>query len=112
LKIKPDKHEALNNWGGTLVMQSDSKDGSMQQQLRRVAREKLLAAEQIHRGAGAYNLACLEAAEGDAVKAAEWLRHAVEAGGKLSRKRIVEDNDFDRIRDDRAFVEFLRTLPE
>ncbi len=40
--------------------QSRLKTGAARQQLRRAAREKLLAAERIHPGGGAYNLACLK----------------------------------------------------
>ena len=50
-------------------------------------------AEHVLRGAGAYNLACVEAADGNAVKAIEYLRDSSATGERLSRKRITQDPD-------------------
>jgi hypothetical protein len=59
-----------------------------------------------------YNLACLEAICGDANKSASWLRSAVEAGYRVTKTEVASESDFDAIRHDPVFVEFLSGLPE
>ena len=112
LRIKPDKSGALNNWGNALFQQSRKQSGVQQHQLRQAAREKLLAAEGLLPGSGAYNLACVEASDGDAGKAIGWLKQLVAGGGQLNRKQPADDPDFEPIRHDPAFVEFLQSLPQ
>jgi hypothetical protein len=112
LRLKPDMHEVLNNWGNALMAQSRSKPSAVLQQLRRAAREKLLAAEHIQPGSAAYNLACVEAGDGNVGEAMQWLRRCPSAGAHLSRKKLIEDADFDPIRHAPAFSEFLQSLPE
>ncbi len=112
LKVKADSHEALSNWGAMLFYQSRSKPSAILQQLRRAAREKLLAAEHIRSGSAAYNFACVEAGDGNVAEAIKWLKAYAAAGGRLSRKELVEDADFEPIRNAPAFSEFLQSLPE
>ena len=47
MKIKPDKHEALNNWGNALSGQAKTKSGSEADRLFRLAGEKYEAALKI-----------------------------------------------------------------
>ena len=58
LKIKPDMHEALNNWGGVLLDQCAELDGAARQEGLKSAEEKLLRAKELS-GRPSYNLACL-----------------------------------------------------
>jgi hypothetical protein len=102
---------ALCKWGSALRNQSRAKSGEILQQLRRVAREKLLTAENIRAGSGAYTLACLEALDGNVTEAIKWLK-VVAGVGPLSREKLIKDTDFDPIRKAPAFSEFLQSLPE
>ncbi|HEC91259.1 MAG TPA: hypothetical protein ENI55_06295, partial [Alphaproteobacteria bacterium] len=47
LKIKPDTHEALNNWGNALLGQARTKDGAAADKLFRAAGDKYAAALKI-----------------------------------------------------------------
>lgn len=62
-----------------------------------------------YRDISAYNLACGHALQGNEAKAKEWLR---KAGDYATQDRIADDDDFDKIREDAAFKEFVRSLPE
>ena len=112
LKLNPDSYGTLVSWAAATINQSWLKTGDVRQQLRQSAREKLLAAERIRPGSGAFNLACVEASDGNLANAIEWLKKHVACGGRLSRKRIAGESDFNPVRDVPAFVEFLQTLPE
>ena len=94
-----------------MASQSKSKKGAARQQLRRAAREKLLAAERIRPGSGAYNLACFEAGESNVAEAIKWLKQDAETDRQSTKKQLTEDTDFDPIRNAPAFAEFLRSLP-
>jgi hypothetical protein len=80
--------------------------------LRQAAREKLLEAERIRIGAGADNLACLEAVEGNTIEAVRWLGVSVSSGGRLTRSKLAAERDFDGIRNQPEFVSFVESLPE
>ena len=75
-------HEALNNWGGMLCTYGRQLCASGNQTAGQAqfeeGRGKCLEAERILPGAGAYNLACIEALSGQAGPALEWLEKAIE----------------------------------
>jgi tetratricopeptide (TPR) repeat protein len=112
LRLKPDDLVALNNWGVTLLHQARRKAGEEAGRLLQQARQKSLEAEQIRVGSGAYNLACVEAIEGNTREAIRWLRTFESAGNRLSRARIAADKDFDRVRNQPEFVSFVESLAE
>ena len=112
LRLKPDLHEALNNWGAALAGQAKTKAGKEAGERLREAREKLMAAERIRAGAGAFNLACLEALQGNLSEAVRWLNIGHSSGERLSRARIAAEKDFDGVRDEPEFVTFVESLPE
>jgi hypothetical protein len=111
-RFKADFHEALNNWGTALLNQAGTKLGAEGVHLQRLAREKSLLAEKIRPGSGAYNLACVEALDGNAAEAIRWLQTAQSTGKLLAQAIIAADKDFDLVRNDPDFVSFVESLPE
>ena len=95
-----------------MIDRSKLSSGAIAQQARQAARDKLLQAEHIRAGAGAYNLACVEALEGDSQAAVRWLNLLLSSGDRLTKKRIRDETDFERIRDDPSFRAFLESLPD
>jgi tetratricopeptide (TPR) repeat protein len=112
LRLKPDLPEPLINWGAALINQATMKRGEEAGRLLRQARQKLLEAEQMRAGSGAYNLACVEAIQGNTIEAVRWLQLFESTGARLSRAKIAADKDFDRIRNDPEFVLLVESLPE
>jgi hypothetical protein len=72
----------------------------------------MLAAERINSGVGAFNLACLEALQGNLSEAVRWLKICHSSGGWLSRARIAAEKDFDGVRNQPGFVNFVESLAE
>jgi hypothetical protein len=112
LPLKPDSSETLSNWGATLINQAKTKAGEEAGRLLQQARQKVLEAERIRAGSGAYNLACVEAIEGNATEAVRWLQVFGSAGERLSRAKIAADKDFDRVRNQPEFVSMVESLTE
>jgi tetratricopeptide (TPR) repeat protein len=112
LRLKPDYHTALRNWGGALLEQAKTKPGEEADHLLRQARQKLLEAERVHAGSGAFNLACIEAIEGNTREAVRWLQVFKSAGERLSRAEITAEKDFDHVRNQPEFVSLVESLPE
>ena len=103
---------ALNGWGFALLERAKTKTGDEAGHLLQQARQKLLESERMHAGSGAYNLACVEAMEGNTNEAVRWLQVFKSAGGRLSRAKIAAEKDFDRVRNQPDFVSLLESLPE
>jgi len=112
LRLKPDLLQALGNWGLALYDQAKTKAGEEAGLLLQQARQKLLEAERMRAGSGAYNLACVEAIEGNAREAVRWLQVFKSAGGRLSRAKIATDRTFDSVRNQPEFVSLVESLPE
>ncbi|MGD0090782.1 MAG: hypothetical protein ABSE73_12755, partial [Planctomycetota bacterium] len=86
---------ALNGWGFALLERAKTKTGDEAGHLLQQARQKLLESERMHAGSGAYNLACVEAMEGNTNEAVRWLQVFKSAGGRLSRAKIAAEKDFE-----------------
>ena len=110
LQLKPDDHIALSNWGAALLDQAGMKAGEEAEDLLQQARQKLLTAAQLRTGSGAYNLACVEAREGNTSEALRRLRVLESARAPLSRAQFAAEKDFDNIRNDPEFVKFVESL--
>ena len=110
--MRPGFPEALSNWGAALINQGTMKRGEEAERLLRQARQKLQEAEQIRAGSGAYNLACVEAIQGNTREAVRWLQVFKSAGERLSRATIAADKNFDRVRNEPEFVSLLESLAE
>ena len=108
LAIKPDKHEALYNWGNALSDQAKTKQGEEADRLFELADEKLREAETVHPGSGAYNLACIASLTHSEILAKEWLGLAKEKGTLPGRDHLVNDKDLDNVRNCPWFADFLK----
>jgi Tfp pilus assembly protein PilF len=109
LKIKPDKHEALNNWGNALLEQAKTKSGVEADRLFDLAREKCLATDAIVPGKGAYNLACISALQGQEAECREWLEKSKTHGELPSRDHMLKDADLASVRDKDWFQALIGT---
>ena len=110
LRLKPDFPESLANWGVALTDQAKTKTAEEAEHLLRQARQKLLEAERVRGGSGAYNLACVEAIEGNTREAVHWLQASKSSGERISRAKIAAEKDFDRVRNQPEFVSLLESL--
>ena len=109
LRIKPDKHEVYKNWGiGLMNLASLTGDNNFLEE----ASEKLLKAEEIMEGLGAFNLACIASLRKESEKCRSWLAKAQETGHLPSLKEINEESDFNNVRNENWFKEFLSKLEE
>ena len=108
LKIKPDLHEAFINWGNALSEQAKTKQGDQRSELLREAQERLLEGERVKEGSCAFNLACAADLMGQVDDCRRWLLVALKHG-KLTAK-LMEDSDFDSVRDLPWFKEILAAL--
>ena len=75
---------------------------------REKAREKLLGAEAITAGRGAYNLACLSALEGDADECRQWLDVCKRTGRLPSKENMLADPDLASVRGEPWFLDLLK----
>jgi tetratricopeptide (TPR) repeat protein len=112
LRLKPDYDTALSNWGVAFFDQAKTKAGEEAGHLLQQARQKLLGAERVRAGSGAYNLACVEAMEGNTREAARWLQVCKSAGERLSKASIAADKDFDQVRNQPEFVSLVESLTD
>lgn len=99
LELKPDMHEALNNWGAALADHAKTKTGEEADRLFEMAGKKYLNVEVIKPGEGAYNLSCLFAFRKDETNCRKWLEKSKEAGMLPEPKHIMEDPDLESMRD-------------
>jgi hypothetical protein len=97
----------LNAWATALVFQATTKTGAEADRLLSQAEEKLLAAEQLATGAGAYDLACVAALRGQPVECRQWLERSQAAGRLPSRQHLASDDDLEAVRDEPWFAELL-----
>ena len=103
VNIKPDYHEAYNNWGAALLFWSIQKEGIEREEKLKLAEEKLLKAESKETGSGAYNLACLYGLRSDKEKCRQWLETAEKARTLISRKKAMEDEDLEIVKQEEWF---------
>jgi Tfp pilus assembly protein PilF len=112
LAIKPDDHSALNNWGTSLLRQGKQRSGADADRLFVLAGKKYEQALAIKPEGVFFNLACLAAVRGDVDGTLSWLERRVAVEPPLTQQKIAGDSDFDLVREDELFVEFVATLPK
>ena len=110
LKIKPDFHEALKNWGAALLDQAEQKEDSQRNSLLTLAVEKFHAAESLVPGSGSYNLACGHALLGDEEKCKKWLNACLDTGKLPGRDHLQNDTDLDSVRNKQWFKKLIASL--
>jgi hypothetical protein len=89
--------------------QATTKTGAEADGLLSQAEEKLLAAEELATGSGAYNLACVASLRGQPEECRQWLQRSLAAGKLPSRQHLVSDDDLKSVRDEPWFTELLST---
>jgi tetratricopeptide (TPR) repeat protein len=107
LKIKPDDSTALDNWGTALAYLARMKEGTEREALLKEALQKCQAAEDISKGKGSYNRACVRALCGDTDRALSQLEAALQAESEPPRGHILDDPDLESIRSTGKFKELL-----
>ena len=105
--IKPDDHEALDNWGNTLLEMAKVAEPPIRESLFEQAAQKLIEAEKVRPGTGAYNLACVYALLGRAEPAEHWLRQSYAHKSLPTRSHLEADTDLDPVRHLPWFAEIL-----
>lgn len=102
---QPSKHLTA----GVLLAsdQAKRKTGAEADALFAQAEEKLLAAEHLVAGSGAYDLACIAALCGQPNQCLQWLQGSLAAGRLPSRQHLVSDEDLNSVRDEPWFAELL-----
>jgi len=109
VEIWPNKNETFYNWGASLIERAKLKPEEARMELYSEAREKLMKAEELSKGAGAFNLACLAALLGDAAESVGWLE-VLQSSGTVTKEKIEGESDFDAVREDPVFRAFMDTL--
>ena len=108
LEIKPDMSEALVGLGcARLALAGRTVEADSRQNLLGLARESLLAAQELSAKAAAYNLGCERALAGDLDECRGWLQISRDAGHLPPRKQLLEDADLASVRQEEWFDELL-----
>jgi len=103
------------SWGyiGQGNEQSDlakTKKGDDAENLLSKAKEKMLQADEIKKGSGAYNLACISALLNDEAACREWLNIAYELKLLPELEHLNSDFDLDSVRDNNWFKEIIANV--
>ncbi len=102
-----DDHVSFYNWGNALSDQAKTKTGAEADELFAQAEEKLLRAEHLVAGSGAYNLACIAGLRGQPDQCRQWLERSQATGRLPSRQHLVGDHDLRCMHDEPWFAELL-----
>ena len=109
-KLDSKRSEFYNDWAYSLMELAKMKDNIKPYQYE--AENLLKKTEQLGEQMGAYNLACLFSLANNKKKAIEWLNTMMtkeydKKMDELSRTNFDEDKDFDNIRQETEFRQFL-----
>ncbi len=107
LEVKPDKHEALNNWGTALMDRAKGESGEAKARMYAEAGDKFAAVQKLIPGKSSYNLACLNALQGDEKACQTFLRDSRDKGFLPELEHIAGDSDLDSVRHTDWFKEFV-----
>ncbi len=110
LDIKPDYHMALVSWGCTLLGLAALEHIEDKEEYYTQAESILLKADSILPGCGSYNLACVGALRGDSAQCKRWLENAYEHGTLQSIKQMQKEPDFEAVRHEKWFKNFIGML--
>jgi Tfp pilus assembly protein PilF len=114
LKIKPDQHEALNNWGATLAERAKRASDPAEAERLFEAAERLFEAALNLAPGRTYNLACVMALRNRADECRRYLEIAETANTLPSADHLMTDDDLAAVRDEpwfTALVERRRNKP-
>lgn len=107
VRIDPDTDEAYQYWGNALLLLATLTGVN---KFLMEASEKLLKAEEIKKGSGAYDLACIASLRNEFEECRSWLEKSKETGNLPNLKELQEDTDLDNVRNEDWFKEFLSKL--
>ena len=103
IRIKPDKHEAFNNWGTALIHEANTVSVDARPQILGTALEKLKRAKKLD-GCGIYNLACIHAQLGNDELALDELEACQSDGTLPDKDHLDQDTDLESLRDNTCFA--------
>ena len=103
--IDPDYTAAYTNWGYSLIALAILKDTLIKD--KEQIESRLLKAEHLREGGGAYNLTVLHSFLGDLDTAFKWFEVMLDKRKDYTKQEIESDTDFDNIRHDPRYKELL-----
>lgn len=113
LELDPNNAKVLNDWGAILMRQArDKPDARHSDVFYEKAKEKILAANDLKPGIGAYNIACLHSLRGEQEECRKYLNQAKETGNLPEKGYLKIDKDLDNAKDKDWFQEFIKELSE
>ena len=95
--IKSDDHAVYENWSAALVGLSQL-NKEQETELLKEAEDIAIKAENLEKGGGAYNLACVFALRGEGDECKKWLKVSEEAGELGTLKEGMEDSDLESVK--------------
>ena len=105
VEIKPDKHEAFNNWGTDLGELAATKEGKEADDLYQQAFNRLEKAVEL--GGSTYNLSCLYALKSYKENAFLYLEKSL-IRGEITHLFVMKDEDWVNYRSDKEFIKLLK----
>jgi tetratricopeptide (TPR) repeat protein len=111
--LEPDFDSLFNVWGRALVIAGTLSDTEAKQSYFDEAREMYVKhLESDEKEDFYYNLACLSSHEKKYDECREWLEKFYSEGRLPLKSKFKEDTDFDNVRSEPWFKDFVDTLPE
>jgi Tfp pilus assembly protein PilF len=110
VKNKADYHQALNGWGVSYFEEAQTKSGDEKDKLLGLSQEKLLKAESLKIGSGAYNLACINAYIGKQALCKKWLEKSFTTGYLPPIAQILVEPDLKNVINKIWFKEFIEKV--
>lgn len=110
--VKPNHLGASLDGGVALMALAKAKGLSADDELYNKAKELFLVAETIQQGSASYNLACLNAIQGNIDACKEALERARDCGLTPDEQDILNDTDLDNIKQATWFAEFIASLAD
>ena len=113
IQIEPPGHNALSNWAVALMVEHKALLNIEPLEAAKVllqARNLLLPAATQAPDVLAYNLACTYALEGNAKDTVFWLKKARLGGDAVRQSDVLDDQDFNSIRQEPEFLAWFKSL--
>jgi len=102
--LKPDDHQAFNNWRTALVRLGGSKEGEKKERYYHQAFEKYQKA--VDCGGSSYNLSCLYALQGATKNALKYLEISL-SKGEIGADFVKNDTDWGNYSENEDFILLL-----
>ena len=109
-RLNDNNYSTYDHWGLALLEQAKRSSGVSTEKLFTQAKQRFLRCEKITPGKGAYNIACVNALQGNEVQAREWLEKSLRHKTIPNRQHLESDSDLNSIRDFMWFNEILSQI--